>query len=223
MTYALATIEDFSLRLGALEVSDIENLLYSCLVSATVQLSVKLKNKDFSAVVSKVDEFSLDYHTAFRDDRYLSFTLNNGFIDSTTNAVSLVYGTTPDELDNATPVASKFLRIDEEKGLVILDLWGLQEAMPTAYRKLKPSSFYQYLFRITYDSGFASKSTSAGKEYTGVPAWLKELALLKAREIYFLTNPLTSTDSQPKDSSINMSCLLDSHVRFFALSLTPII
>jgi len=224
--YALNTVDDFIVRLNGIEVSDIRKLLYSSLASASLQLAMTLRTNSFDEITGAVDEYSIDKQTAFRDERYLSLKLTNGFVNTATNAVAVVFGTTKDDLDSATALDAEYVRVDKEKGLVIIDLWGLHGSGTVSSTRLQPSSLYQYLFRVTYDSGLATKATADGKVYTGVPLWLSELSLLKAREIYHYTNPILNSDGAPLDAksfSMNSHIIIENNIRLFSLALNPII
>jgi hypothetical protein len=216
---ALASVDDLLSRTNALDVGEIRPLLYECLVSATIQLRTILRFGSWDAATGVVEEFFInrDQSKRIANNRFMSFRVNNGFIDESTTPVALRYGLSPDELDNAADLDAQFITVDAEAGLVKFDTYGFQDSFISVYRRRIPSDYFQYLFRITYDHGLLKKTTDEGKVYKDVPDWLTEACLIKAREIYQLTNP--AIDVKAKDYSGNLAYLIDDKVRLVQLNI----
>ena len=225
MTLALATVDDLLTRTNAIDTGgDIRPLLRESLVSASIQLRHILKYGDNWGEQSQlVDTFQIDLSTSKRlnHERFLTFRLNFGFINEDTNTVKLRYGLSPDELDNAADIDAQFLRIDKEKGVVKFDTYGFQDSFISVYRRRIPANYYQYLFRITYDCGLPTKGTEDGRVYDNVPDWLYESCLIKARELYQLTNP--AKDVKAADISGNLAYLVESKIRIIPLGIDPLV
>lgn len=219
---ALASVDDLLSRTNALDVGEIRPLLYECLVSATIQLRTILRFGSWDAATGVVETFLIDWDSSKRlsHDRYLSFRLNNGFIDQGTTPVAVRYGISNDELDSAADLDAKFLDIDEEAGIVKFDTYGFQDSFISVYRRLLPYDYFDYLFRITYDHGLATKGTPDGKIYRNVPDWLSEACLIKAREIYQLTNP--AIDVKAVQYSGNLQYLVEDKIRTLQLNIPPL-
>ena len=92
----------------------------------------------------------------------------------------------------------------------------------SVYNTTRRTNFFrEYLFRITYDHGFATKNTVQGPIYDGTPDWLEECALIKGREIYQFTVP--SKDKPALDFSHNLAHVADPHIRFRPYALKPMV
>jgi len=222
MIPALASVDELIIRINGIDGGDIRKTLYANLVSATIQLQGLARVGKLVQEVGKIEEFEIDRDTAVRDhERWLKFRLSNSFVDQTTTPVEVKYGVNQDDLDSASnsPVDPSFVKINEERGTVWFDVWGFNGDIQSISRRI-PQGFYQYIFRITYDYGLAEKGTKDGKVFTGVPDWLQESTLIKAREIYQLTNP--SENNKAIDNSGNLSYLLDSNMRVAPLHLDPL-
>jgi len=219
MTLPLASVDDLILRINAIDAQGLRPLLYESLKSATIQLKDIFRLGELDAGVAVIEDFLIDRDTAVRGERYLKFRVTNAFIDETTNSVDVLFGITEDDLVNATSIDPKFLKINTDKGTVKFDVTGFNSDLITISRRI-PDFFFEYLFRITYDHGFANISTEDGRIYDGVPEWLKEAGLIKAREIYQLTNP--SKDVPADAFSGNLAYLVDNNIRVAPLHLDPI-
>lgn len=219
MTLPLASVDDLILRINAIDATGLRPLLYQSLKSATIQLKDILRLGELDAGVQVVEDFIVDRDTAVREARYLPFRVSNGFIDEDTNPIEVLFGITEDDLLSATPIDPMFLKINKEKGTVKFDVTGFNSDLITISRRI-PDNFFEYIFRITYDHGFADKSTEDGRIYEGIPEWLSEAGLIKAREIYQLTNP--SKDVPADAFSGNLAYLVDNNIRIAPLHLDPI-
>lgn len=223
MATALATVDDLLSRTNALDVGDIRPLLFECLVSATIQLRGILRFGDWDKAAQVVETFQITGDQAKRlsTNRFLSFRVHNGLIDETTNRVLVRYGISEDQLDAAANLDAEFLKIDLEQGMVRFDTYGFQDSFISVYKRLLPSNYAGYLFRITYDHGLDTFNTADGKIYSNVPDWLKEATLIKAREIYQLTNP--AVDVKAAAYSGNLQYLVEEYMRYEPLSVDPIV
>lgn len=219
MTLPLASVDDLILRINAIDAQGLRPLLYQSLKSASIQLRDIFRLGELDAGVGVVEDFIVDRDTAIREQRYLPFRVSNAFIDEDTTAIEVLFGITEDDLTNATPIDPQFLKINKAKGTVKFDVTGFNSDLITISRRI-PDNFFEYLFRITYDHGFAEKSTEDGRIYEGVPEWLHESALIKAREIYQLTNP--SKDVKADAFSGNLAYFVDNNIRIAPLHLDPI-
>jgi len=219
MTFPLASVDDLITRINAIDAEGLRPLLYESLKSATIQLREILRLGELDAGVQVVEDFLIDRDTAVRGERYLKFRTHNAFIDETTNPVVMLFGITEDDLDNATPIDPKFLKINLEEGTIKFDVTGFNSDLITISRRI-PDFFFEYLFRITYDHGLTTRGTSDGKIYRNPPDWLKEAGLIKGREIYQLTNP--SKDIPADAFSGNLAYLVDNNLRIAPLHLDPI-
>lgn len=224
MGIALTNIEALQSRINANAsgVGELTPLLFQCLSSATIQLVEKLETKPFDAAVAVVEDFVIPTLYPLVDNRFIRFRLNHGLLDVATNAVSVVYGVTEEDLTTATPVVAKFLRVDLEKGLVLFDNLGFSDDLVSIHRRITPDDrFSGYIFRITYDHGFDTSTKSYGKVYKSVPDWLVESSLIKAREIYQLTVP--SMDKSASDISMNLEDMIGGKIRFYPTALRPLL
>lgn len=219
MTFPLASVDDLITRINAIDAEGLRPLLYESLKSATIQLREILRLGELDAGVQVVEDFLIDRDTAVRGERYLKFRTHNAFIDETTNPVVMLFGITEDDLDNATPIDPKFLKINLEEGTIKFDVTGFNSDLITINRRI-PDFFFEYLFRITYDHGLTTRGTPDGKIYRNPPEWLKEAGLIKGREIYQLTNP--SKDIPADAFSGNLAYLVDNNLRIAPLHLDPI-
>lgn len=221
MAKALTTVLKLLNRINAIDTGDINKLLFQSLSSATTQLRSLIQTKSFDATVGLSEDFFIDPNNKPITSRFLKFRLSNGFVDETTNSLSLKYGLTEADLSTAVDIDTNFFSLDLEKGLVIFDTFEFVENS-LSFRTINNSvNFSHYIFRITYDHGFTDSNTKEGKVYKGVPDWLEEIALIKGREIYQLTNP--KKDKSPKENAMNLSILLDEHIRYNPTYLRPII
>lgn len=224
MVKALATVEDLQGRINANAsgVGELAPLLFQCLTSATTQLLATIGTKSFDAAVAVVEDFVLPDLYPLVDNRYVRFRLNSGMIDESTNTVKVVYGITEEDLASATTIESKFIKVDTEKGLVLFDNLGFSNDLVSIHRRISPDDrFSGYVFRITYDHGLASSTKTYGKIYKAVPDWLREAALIKAREVYQLTVP--AKERKATESSINLDELINGRIRFFPTALRPLL
>lgn len=219
MSLPLASVDELIVRINAIDVQGLRPLLYESLKSATIQLREIFRLGELDQGVAVIEDFLIDRDTAVRGERYLKFRTTNGFVDETATAVEVLFGITESDLDNATPILPEFLKINLENGTIKFDVTGFNSDLITISRRI-PDFFFEYLFRITYDHGFANKSTEDGRIYDGVPEWLKEAGLIKAREIYQLTNP--SKDIPADAFSGNLAYLVDNKIRIAPLHLDPL-
>jgi len=219
MTFPLATVDELIIRINAIDASELRPLLYQSLKSATIQLKDILRLGELDAKVGVVEDFLIDRDTAVRGERYLKFRTTNGFIDEDTTPIEVLFGVTEDDLLNATPIDPKFLKVNKAEGTVKFDVTGFNSDLISISRRI-PDFFFEYLFRITYDHGFATRGSADGKNYKGVPDWLVEAALIKGREIYQLTNP--SKDVPADAFSGNLAYLVDNNIRVAPLHLDPL-
>lgn len=223
MGVALTTIEALQSRINAnaAGIGELTPLLFQCLSSATTQLVEKLETRSFDATTGVVEDFVIPTLYPLIDNRFIRFRLNHGLVDEGTNAVSVVYGITEEDLASATPVVAKFLRVDLEKGLVLFDNLGFSDDLVSIHRRITPDDrFSGYIFRITYDHGFDTSTKAYGKVYKLVPDWLVESALIKAREVYQLTIP--SMDKSAGEISMNLDDMIGGKIRFFPTALRPL-
>lgn len=219
MTFPLATVDELIVRINAIDATDLRPLLYQSLKSATIQLKDIFRLGELDAKVGVVEDFLIDRDTAVRRERYLKFRVTNAFINDDTTPVEVLFGITEDDLISATPIDPKFLKINKETGTIKFDVTGFNSDLITISRRI-PDFFFEYLFRITYDHGFATRGSSDGKSYRDVPDWLSEAGLIKGREIYQLTNP--SKDVPADAFSGNLAYLVDNNIRVAPLHLDPL-
>ncbi len=224
MTIALATVKSLEGRINAntAGVGDLTPLLFQCLESATIQLLEIISLNSFTAAAGVVETFVVPEMCPLDDNRHIRFRLNNGFVDESTTPVSIVYGVTEEDLDAALPVVDTYMKIDAEKGLVYFDTLGFSSDLQSISRRITPDGgFGGWFFRITYDHGWESKTEPYGKVYKTVPDWLREAALIKAREIYQLTIPVK--ERKATVSSVNLGSIVDRHIRWYPTALNPIL
>lgn len=219
MTFPLATVDDLIVRINAFDATDLRPLLYQSLKSATIQLKDIFRLGDLDAGVGVIEDFLIDRDTAVREERFLKFRVTNAFINDDTTPVEVLFGITQSDLDSATPIDPQFLQINKETGTIKFDVTGFNSDLITISRRI-PANFFEYIFRITYDHGFATRGSPDGKSYKGVPDWLSEAGLIKGREIYQLTNP--SKDVKADAFSGNLAYLVDNNIRVAPLHLDPI-
>jgi hypothetical protein len=223
MIPALASVDDLIIRINGIDTgADIRKLLYSNLTSATIQLKDIARLGKIVQAVQVSEEFLVDRDTALREERFLKMRLSNSFVDESVNVVKVIYGITQEDLDSPsqTPADAKFVKVDHERGNVHFDMAGFNgDLTEPAISRRVPLNFYRYIFRVTYDYGLATKGSKEGKIFTGVPDWLEEAALIKAREIYQLTNP--AQDNKAIDNSGNLAYLIDNNIRVAPLHLDP--
>ncbi len=219
MTFPLATVDELIVRINAIDATDLRPLLYQSLKSATIQLKDIFRLGELDAKVGVVEDFLINRDTAVRGERYLKFRVTNAFINDDTTPVEVLFGITEDDLISATPIDPKFLKINKETGTIKFDVTGFNSDLITISRRI-PDFFFEYLFRITYDHGFATRGSSDGKSYRDVPDWLSEAGLIKGREIYQLTNP--SKDVPADAFSGNLAYLVDNNIRVAPLHLDPL-
>jgi hypothetical protein len=224
MIPALASVDELIPRVNGIDAGDLRGVLYSSLVSATIQLQGIARIGKLVQEVGKSEDFQIDRDTAnrvYEVERWFKFRLSNSFVDQTTNPIELRYGINAEDLDSADPVPAQFLKYNLERGTVWFDSFGFNSdiTQPAISRRI-PVNFFRYMFRITYDYGLATKGSKDGRLFTGVPDWLVESTLIKAREIYQLTNP--SQDNKAIDNGGNLSYLLDSNMRVAPLHLDPL-
>ena len=219
--FPLASVDEMITRTNAIDAGEIRPLFYQSLKSATIQLRSILRLGNLDRTVGVVEEFWVDRDSAVRlqTNRFLPFRLANGFVNDDTNPVLLRYGISKDQLDAAADLDAQFVRVEKERGVVNFDNYGFQDSFISVYRRHIPSFYYNYLFRITYDHGFETKGTAEGKIYKGVPEWLSEMAVIKAREIYQLTNP--ATDVPADQFSGNLTYLVEDKMRWNPLAIDP--
>jgi len=203
MAAALTTPQALLDRIYGYDSGDIKELLQRCLESASVQLAAMIQSESFDRVAAAKDLFVIrDADLSFMG-RIMDLRLRRGFVDEDTTPVVIRCGGTMD-LSAEDPLPTGVYRVDKEAGFVSIDWLALTDV--TGCRRLTDQ-----VIEVTYDAGLNTKTGDIGKEYIGVPDWLKEAALIKGREIYQLTNP--AKDKVATDVSVNLHQLIEPHLR----------
>lgn len=204
----LLPVDEFKESVSGLATGkDYGKTLARILNSASAQLESYMLTQ-FCQVVDRQEDFIISLENNDFLDPYRYLLLDRGFVTSQTLITAHEFF---DLATNGVAVDQKYVQMDQDKGLITLNLHGV---LGSTVRTLR-ANIRTMVVRVTHTSGLTTSNTLFGPVYENVPEWLKEAAIFIGEDI--IARRTNGTDDRP-DSILSMQLILDRYVRFVANS-----
>ncbi len=201
-------------RYSIIESTEVNSLAVSAIQSTTLQLEGIIRTS--FARSTTADQYWVNSNERPFTGEFPKLLLKNGFIDDTAT-YEVKTATELDLLSGQTAINAKYLKRDDEKGLLIITGTDIISPPITPF-VISDRSFVQ----IDYTYGFTTTTTEFGEVYDSIPVWLEELALQISFWVY--RELLNCGSKHSKSFKVpSMSSILDSHIRFFPSALPALI
>ncbi len=218
----LARVTDVITRGGLSQYQGIELTVVAALEAATVHLGEVIRTS-FDYTPNK-DIYWIDSDDRPFNGQFLKIHLSNSFVDLTV-PLEMRAATELYNLPTQTPISNDYLLLKEDTGLILVT--GSDRIAPP----LRP--FYlagKTFLEVSYSSGFSVTATSYGSLHTGVPAWLKEVAIIAAIKLFKKMHdfgdevaPTRGIGSTDMTLGNLLYPLVERHIRFHPDAFKPLI